>query len=131
MHTTSDAIDFNGNIVSSNANANTFLVLDGTNTADNTISGVISDNATGTNNTSVYKGGSGTWVLDGVNTYTGQTRIDQGTLKIKANGETSTIIADASEIRFELIEDNQIGPDRTFNDFANSRGGGNFEFGER
>ena len=128
MHTTSDAIDFNGNIVSSNANANTFLVLDGTNTADNTISGVISDNATGTNNTSVYKGGSGTWVLDGVNTYTGQTRIDQGTLKIKANGETSTIIADASEIRFELIEDNQIGPDRTFNDFANSRGGGNFEF---
>ena len=128
MHTTSDAIDFNGNIVSSNGNANTFLVLDGTNTADNTISGVISDNATGTNNTSVYKGGSGTWVLDGVNTYTGQTRIDQGTLKIKANAATSTIIADASEIRFQLIEDNQTGPDNTFNDFANSRGGGNFEF---
>ena len=59
MHTTSDAIDFNGNIVSSNSNTNTFLVLDGTNTADNTISGVISDNATGTNNTSVRKGGSG------------------------------------------------------------------------
>ena len=128
MHTTSDAIDFNGNIVSSNGNANTFLVLDGTNTADNTISGVISDNATGSNNTGVYKGGSGTWVLDGVNTYTGETRIDQGTLKIKANAAVSTIIADASEIRFQLIEDNQTGPDNTFNDFANSRGGGNFEF---
>lgn len=128
MHTTSDAIDFNGNIVSSNGNTNTFLVLDGTNTADNTISGVISDNNTGTNNTSVYKGGSGTWVLDGVNTYTGQTRIDQGTLKIKANAATSTIIADASEIRFEFIEDNQTAPDNTFNDFANSRGGGIFEF---
>ena len=128
MHTTSDAIDFNGNIVSSNSNTNTFLILDGTNTADNTISGVISDNSTGTNNTSVRKGGSGTWMLDGVNTYTGETRIDQGTLKIKANAATSTIIADASEIRFELIEDNQTGPDNTFNDFANSRGGGNFEF---
>ena len=122
-------MDFGGNITNSNAftpspgneqpdNSNTRLVLDGTNTADNTISGIISDNLPGTNNTRVAKGGSGTWVLTGANTYTGWTQIDQGTLKIQANAPASTIIADASNLVFQTITGNQPGPDNTFLDFS-------------
>lgn len=75
------------------------LYLGGSNTANNTINGAIVDNS-GTNNTELWKLGTGTWVLGGTNTYTLRTVLIDGTLKLKANAATSTIIANTSEILF-------------------------------
>lgn len=59
-------------------------ILDGTNTGDNTISGVISDSATtGTGHVvGVLKEGTGRWVLSGANTYEGTTTVNRGILEI-------------------------------------------------
>ena len=59
------------------------LTLQGTSTLDNTISGVIADN-TVTGRVNLTKAAAGKWVLGGVNTYTGTTNIDQGTLSINS-----------------------------------------------
>ncbi len=55
------------------------VTLTGANTGANKISGVIS-NTTGT--TAITKSGAGTWVLSGVNTYTGATQVNQGLLLV-------------------------------------------------
>lgn len=62
---------------------------------------------------SVTKIGSGTWVLAGPNSYTGTTTIANGTLKLMANAETSTILPATNAV--------------TFNQ-TNSRGGSTLEF---
>ena len=56
------------------------LALTGTNTGNNTISGVIWNYTS----TGIYivKSGAGTWVLSGANTYSGGTTITTGTLKV-------------------------------------------------
>jgi fibronectin-binding autotransporter adhesin len=64
--------------------ARTFT-LSGTNTGTNTLNAVIVD-GTGSGATSLVKADTGRWVLGGVNTYTGTTRIDSGTLTIGAGG---------------------------------------------
>jgi fibronectin-binding autotransporter adhesin len=56
------------------------LTLSGTNTGDNTLAGTI-----GSTNV-VAKTGAGKWVLSGVNTYTGGTTVNAGTL-VAANGD--------------------------------------------
>ena len=67
------------------------LTLGGTNTGNNTISGVIANNA-GTNNTvSLNKTGAGLWILSGNNTYTGGTTISAGTLQIGAGGASGAV----------------------------------------
>lgn len=68
------------------------LVLQGVNTGENTISGVISNGTSSV--TSVQKSGSGTWVLSGVNTYTGSTTVSGGILKLAA----SECLADAGTL---------------------------------
>lgn len=55
------------------------LTLDGTSTAANTISGVISN---GSGTLSVIKNGVGTWALAGANTFTGGVTLNAGTLNI-------------------------------------------------
>jgi autotransporter-associated beta strand protein len=61
------------------------LTLGGTNTAANTISGVIQDNevaGVGTAAVGLTKAGLGNWTLAGANTYTGNTTVTGGTLQI-------------------------------------------------
>jgi autotransporter-associated beta strand protein len=50
--------------------------------------------------TSVSKVGSGTWVLAGANGYTGTTTISNGTLKIRANAPTSTVLGASNALTF-------------------------------
>lgn len=59
------------------------LTLTGSSTGANTIAAVIGDN---TGATSVAKSGAGTWVLSGVNSYTGITTVQAGTLALDAAG---------------------------------------------
>lgn len=72
----------------------------GTILGPNTINGAIPNNAAG-GTVNVVKTDSGTWQLAGVNTYTGNTTVTGGTLKIKANaGTTSTVIDQTGAIIF-------------------------------
>lgn len=80
------------------ANAKT-LTLGGTSTAANTINGSIPNNAAG-GAVSLAKTGPGTWVLAGANAYTGVTTLYNGTLVLKANAATSTVLPAANDITF-------------------------------
>lgn len=97
----SDPVVFNANLSATGGSAaqNKTLSLGGTNTADNVISGVIPNNAAG-GLVSVTKLNAGTWVLAGTNTYTGTTTITNGTLKLRANAASSTVVSDTSAITF-------------------------------
>ncbi|MBL9156005.1 MAG: autotransporter-associated beta strand repeat-containing protein [Verrucomicrobiales bacterium] len=55
------------------------------------------------NATALAKVGSGVWVLGGTNTFTGVSTISNGTLKLRANAATSTIIDNASGVTFAQI----------------------------
>ena len=66
-----------GSIVASSAAT---LTLTGSNSA-NVFAPVISDNATGSSNTSIAKAGTGAWILSGANTYSGGTTVSAGTLR--------------------------------------------------
>lgn len=72
------------------------LILGGSNTADNIINAGIPNAGTG----GVTKVGTGTWVLAGANAYTSTTTIANGTLKLKANAATSTILPATNTITF-------------------------------
>jgi fibronectin-binding autotransporter adhesin len=82
------AINFTntGTIELSNPNVDRTIALGGTNTGNNTLAGVIGNSGTGI--TTLAKNDSGTWVLTGNNTYTGNTVINNGNLMI-GNGGTS------------------------------------------
>ena len=124
VQTGGDRIILNGDITATGAGTKD-LILSGTNTSDNIINGVISDHSAG-NLTRVHKAGSGTWVLAGNNTYTGETKIDNGILKIQANTGDTSVINDASEIRFVTVGA-RPGPDNILND-ESMGGGGTLEF---
>lgn len=59
---------------------------------------MVDDSAT--NTTAVTKINAGRWVLGGTNLYTGNTTVSNGTLQMRANAASSTIIADTSAIVF-------------------------------
>lgn len=56
------------------------LTLTGTNTGNNALAMAINDN--GSDKVSLSKAGAGTWVLSGSNSFTGSTRISEGTLSL-------------------------------------------------
>ncbi|KAF1707528.1 hypothetical protein CSC71_12975 [Pseudoxanthomonas sangjuensis] len=62
------------------------MALGGTNTGDNVFGGAIGDNGTGA--TTLAKNDSGTWILTGNNTFTGNTVINDGNLVIGNGGTT-------------------------------------------
>jgi autotransporter-associated beta strand protein len=72
----------NGNVTGRMTTAGNTFLLNGSN--NGTINGVIS-NGVGGGFVSVTKQGSGTWTLAGANTYTGNTTVNGGTLKLGAN----------------------------------------------
>ncbi len=73
------SVTFTSNMTATGAGVK-LLTLAGTNTGDNTISGIIPEPASGT--VSLIKSGAGKWCLTGLNTYTVKTFFQQGTLSI-------------------------------------------------
>lgn len=71
-----------GGAISGNVTGATVLTLDGSNTNNNTISGVISNGSA--TSLSIAKNSVGNWVLTGANTYTGNTTVNAGTLTLAA-----------------------------------------------
>lgn len=58
------------------------LTLAGTSTADNEIQGIIANNAGGAGVVAITKNGSGRWILSGANTYSGDTTVSEGHLRL-------------------------------------------------
>jgi fibronectin-binding autotransporter adhesin len=83
---TFDAATFN--VAYANANSITRLLTLG-GTSGGTITGVIQDNSA-TCLVGFSKVGSGTWTLGGVNTYTGNTDVNAGTLRLQSGATTIT-----------------------------------------
>ncbi|MFC5453241.1 autotransporter-associated beta strand repeat-containing protein [Prosthecobacter fluviatilis] len=78
------------------------LFLQGSNTGNNTIAAIIGDNGGAT---SIYKNGSGLWVLSGTSTYTGITLINSGTLSLTklANGGSASSIGASTNAATNLV----------------------------
>jgi autotransporter-associated beta strand protein len=79
------------------------LALGGSNTGDNTIAGAIIDN--GVSEVRLDKGGTGTWVLAGSNSYSGSTNVYAGTLKNSTSGSGTTHVTVAGGATLGVIVD--------------------------
>lgn len=75
----------------STAGNTTVLTLDGASGGANLISGGISDGVAG-GKTAVVKNGTGLWVYNGANAYTGGTTVNAGTLRLSGSGNTTGLI---------------------------------------
>lgn len=71
------------------------LVLQGASTAANTVSGTI-QNFSSTNTMSITKSGAGTWILSGVNTYTGTTSVSAGTFVLNGSVASPAALTSAA-----------------------------------
>jgi len=87
----SGAVSFTnaGNIAWGTSNQTRTLILGGSNADNNSLASVIANNGTGA--VSVTKNGAGKWILGGVNTYTGATTINAGTLLVNGSIGNSTV----------------------------------------
>lgn len=74
--------------ITSTGTLNKTLILGGSNNGNNLISGVIA--APGTGILSLSKGGDGTWILSGANTFTGAVGISQGVLEVTSIGSVGS-----------------------------------------
>jgi autotransporter-associated beta strand protein len=95
------SVSFTADFPAGGAGSKTFT-LTGANTKANTIAGIIRDNNSLTNKTSVTKSGAGTWTLAGANTYTGATTVSAGTLLLSgsiANSASVTVTGGALQLR--------------------------------
>ncbi len=82
----------NTSAVTFTGNGSRTLTLSGTSTGNNTLAAILGDGTGGA--TSLAKKGTGTWVLTGANTYTGNTIVDGGVLSLantNALGTSGTI----------------------------------------
>jgi len=113
------AIGFNGISGAGTSGAETgvrTLTLTGTNTGANTLTSIISDQAASTGVTSVTKSGVGTWVINGVNTYTGATSITGGTLATSGDAR----LASTSGVTVGSTTTLSLGGNETINSLTNS-----------
>lgn len=100
------------------------LTLQGSSTAANGINGVIQNNtagATGTGAVALTKAGAGRWVLSGANTYTGDTRVNAGTLALGSGGSlgnTAVTVADVATLSNAVASATSIGGSLTLNSGA-------------
>ncbi|MEO8614727.1 MAG: autotransporter-associated beta strand repeat-containing protein [Luteolibacter sp.] len=80
------AITFSGTggALVASGTGNRTLTLTGASTGANTMTSVIANPSSGA--TALTKSGAGTWVVGGVNTYTGTTTISAGTLRVNSPG---------------------------------------------
>ena len=93
----------------STAGFSTTVTLNGSNRGANTVAGVISDGTRG-GQVAVTKGGTGTWVLAGANTYTGVTTLSGGTLQANhgsALGNGGAITFDGGTLAFSAASASQ------------------------
>lgn len=89
----------NGDITTTGGSAtqSKTLTLGGTNEADNIVNGSIENQAGATTGAvSLLKTGSGTWVLNAANTFTGATTIQNGALKLRATASASDVIGESA-----------------------------------
>lgn len=96
------AANFNNPVNTGAGTASTgrVITLGGSNTGANTIQGIIANNLQTFNATvSVVKQDSGTWMLQGVNTYSGSTTVQAGTLTIGVGGDGTSAAQAASKGR--------------------------------
>ena len=97
------------------ANAHRTLTLGGNNTGANTISGAIVNNNNTNARIAITKTGTGTWVLGGNNTYTGNTTVSDGSL----------VLANSGRLRFNI---GATGVNNTLNGTGNVTLNGGFIF---
>lgn len=69
------------------------LTLGGSNTGNNTITGAIIPNTGGAGLTSFVKTGAGTWILNGANSYNGNTTVSDGILVLGGSNNQATTTA--------------------------------------
>jgi autotransporter-associated beta strand protein len=82
-----------GTPVIRNGDATLAATLTVNNTTSDTYAGTITDGSTGT--LGLTKGGTGTLTLSGTNTYTGDTVVNNGTLKINSAASTPVVTVDS------------------------------------
>jgi len=89
----SGPVNFNSTVALTHAGTSArTLTLSGSNTGDNVLAALIGNAGAGV--VSVTKSGDGTWVLSGANTYTGETNVTDGKLKI-----TTPTLVDSTTVR--------------------------------
>lgn len=95
------ALIFTGTFTNAGTSGAKTLTLGGTNTDNNEIQSALGDGGNG-GTLAVTKTAGGTWVLSGLNSYTGSTTINQGILSINsiADSGTSSAIGAGSVINF-------------------------------
>ena len=88
------SVDFSGSWA--NTTGNRPIYLGGTGTGDNTISGSITANGSGT----LTKVDAGKWILSGANTYTGATKVSAGNLAVNGTlANTSTTVENTGTLQ--------------------------------
>jgi sulfatase modifying factor 1 len=116
----SATLTFSGAISPGATSGITTLTLDGGNTGENTIRGTLANNGSG--QLAVTKSGTGLWIFEAANTYSGGTTISSGTLMTTSNsglGVGPLTITAANNITTAL----NLGGDETVSDVTINQSG--------
>ncbi len=87
-----DALSGSGGSITNTAGSTTSTLTVGANNGSGTYNGTIVNGASNTGIVAITKNGSGSLVLTGINTYTGETDINAGTLDISGGSSTTSTV---------------------------------------